>query len=206
MSIGGRNIGWDNTTPGANDDAGLGDDHFRSVKTSIQTALDAEHEFSTTGGANTGRHRPGSAYPYVDVESNVSAGDVAGRLYATSDRLFVLGDSASSATIFVGSKNAVEHAEDTGTFNHLWVEESGAKTLLSSQAVVGFSSEYSGIPHVQISAWTDSIPSAGSNLVYHLSLVTTGGFVAQVRLISTGAGQSNGTIMWRSIGTRLFGS
>ena len=97
MAIGGRTVGWDNTVPAPGDDAGLGDDEFRSFKTSIQTLVDAEHEFSTTGGANSGRHRPGSAVAYSDVESNVSAGDILGRLYLTSDtsRLFGLGRSSA---------------------------------------------------------------------------------------------------------------
>ena len=210
MAIGGRDIGtWDNTSPAAGDDSGLGDDHFRSVKTSIQTAIDAEHEFSTTGGANTGRHRPGSAVPYSDVQSNVSAGDIATRLYFASDtsRLFALGLSASSATIFIGSKNAVEHGTDTGELNHIWVEQSGHDTIdPGGTAAVNFidkgGSEYSGLPDVQFSIVTDSVPAAGHPGAW-MSVLTAGGFTALCRL-GGGTTVSRGTLVWRSVGSRLI--
>ncbi len=204
MAIGGRTVGWDNTTPAAGDDAGLGDDEFRSFKTSIQTLIDAEHVFSTTGGANSGRHRPGSAMPYNDVQSNVSAGDLLGRLYFTSDtsRLFALGTGASDSTIFLGSKNAVEHGPDTGEFNHLWMEDSGHATLdAGGSATVSFASAYSGIPVVNVSIWTAGIPGT-QNPSIHLSAVTTGGFQALGRLAG-GTTASRGTVLWRSIGSRL---
>ena len=212
MAIGGRDIGtWDNTTPAAGDDSGLGDDHFRSVKTSIQTAIDAEHEFSTVGGANTGRHRPGSAMAYFDVESNVSAGDVGGRLFLTSNttRLFALGTSSSSASLFIGSTKVIEHAVTTSTTNAIWIEDSGVDAVFGGPIAQQFAVDYDSVPVVTLSALSTS---AGGSVFANLSAVTVGGFTGSLRYIdesNAGAGGSgdidrptDGSVHWRSIGTR----
>lgn len=50
MPIGGSNIGWDAGQPADTENAGLGDDRIRSLKTSVQEALDNEHNFPSGGG------------------------------------------------------------------------------------------------------------------------------------------------------------
>ena len=201
-SIGGRTVGWDNTVPAAGDDAGLGDDEFRSFKTSIQTLVDAEHEFSTTGGTNTGRHRPGSAMAHFDVESNVSAGDVAGRLYVTSNttRLYTLGTSSSSASLFLGSTRVIEQAGTTGDTNSIWVEETGMDNTVGGPIGVAFSAVYNVRPIVTCSAVSTGVSGP---VFTSISSVSIGGFIGTSRYVIGGTtSPSASSIHWRSIGTK----
>jgi len=218
-SIGGRTVGWDNTAPANDDSAGLGDDEFRSFKTSIQTLVDAEHEFSTTGGANSGRHRPGSAMPYSDLQSRVSAGDLEGRLYYASDtsRLFALGAQTSDATNFIGGRNVVENSarqhsvdgttNDTGARNLIWAQESGLETIVNGGASITFDTAYGAIPHVVSSVWTEGgSPNPPTTLYTALS---TTGFNTSTRYIPTSGADTTslpslGTLMWQSLGTRAI--
>jgi len=205
--IGGINTGWDNTSPAAGDDAGLGDDHFRSVKTSLQAILDSEHDFTTTGGTKTGMHRHGSALPYVGVQSNVSSGDTTGRLYYTSDtsRLFALGDTTSTATVFLGSKNVIEQATDTDGFDRIWVEESGA--LFGGSGNVNFGAGFDGLPIVTCSEQSASVAAGAIAAVWVSDLTNQG--CKFIRRTYVGAGvttTSGSTTMWRSLGTRSVAS
>ena len=202
MALGGRNVGWDNTSPGSGDNAGLGDDEIRSLKTSMQSALDSEHDWAATGGANTGRHRPGAGRAYVDTQSRLSAGDVSGRLYIASDtsRAFFLGTTSSDITNYVGGRNVLEHAADPGGHKFLWAEEGGHAVVSSGVAAVSYSEKYSSPPTVVGSCLTTTSPGPVN---VQFSQATTGGFVAQVRYSATsGEFASWGTLMWRSLGTR----
>lgn len=49
-------MSWDKNLPNGGLDIGLGDNAIRANNTAIETALGAEHEFST-GGTNAGRHK-----------------------------------------------------------------------------------------------------------------------------------------------------
>src|SRR3990167_7872946 len=104
--IGGSNIGWDSTLPSDGESAGLGGDRIRSLKTSVQEALNNEHNFASGGGANTGYHLLGSARPYYGAQSLVSSSGSDARLMVTSDtsRLFHVG---SVATSFIGGPAAI---------------------------------------------------------------------------------------------------
>lgn len=205
MALGGRNVGWDNTSPGANDGAGLGDDEIRSLKTSMQSALDSEHQWSETGGSGTGLHRPGTGRAFHDLQSNLSAGGQSGRGFFASDtsRFFMVGTVASRVTNYIGGPSSIEQAAATGSRQHIWAEESGA--LGPSVSRTQFSSEYSGIPTVQVSAFSDNLNS-NTVLVINLSDVTVGGFQTQPRSITPAvvATASGHTTFWRSLGTRLL--
>ena len=63
-TIGGVNIGWDETVPPVTESAGLGYARIQSDKTSTRAGLEAEHIWSSAGGANTGAHVMGSARPF----------------------------------------------------------------------------------------------------------------------------------------------
>jgi hypothetical protein len=49
-------MAWDKNLPSGSADIGLGDNVIRANNAAIETALGAEHEFST-GGTNAGRHK-----------------------------------------------------------------------------------------------------------------------------------------------------
>jgi hypothetical protein len=205
--IGGINTGWDNTSPAAGDDSGLGDDHFRSIKTSLQEILDSEHDFTTTGGSKTGMHRHGSALPYVGVQSNVSSGDTTGRLYFTSDtsRLFALGDTTSTATVFLGSKNVIEQATDTDGFDRIWAEESGA--LFGGSGHVNFGVGYDGLPIVTCSEQSASVAAGAIPAVWVSDLTNQGCKFIRRTYVGGGVTTTSGsTTMWRSLGTRSVAS
>ncbi len=219
MAIGGLNTGWDNTTPAAGDDSGLGDDHFRSIKTSLQEILDSEHDFTTTGGTKTGMHRHGSALPYVGVQSNVSSADTLGRFYFASDesRLYVLGDASSRGTIYIGGVNSVEHkgsgtgfstGDDTGARNVIWVTQSGHTQLVSGGITVVFTNTggvaYNGIPVVTASIWTSGIDPTLGAVTGWFGAITKTGFVYAGRQTAQVGGAptaSKGTVVWQSIGS-----
>ncbi len=218
--IGGLNTGWDNTTPAAGDNSGLGDDHFRSIKTSLQEILDTEHDFTTTGGTLTGMHRHGSALPYVGPQSSVSSADTLGRLFLTSDtsRLFALGDASSRGTIYLGGVNSVENTarhhdvdgttNDTGARNLIWAQESGLENIINGGASITFDTAYGAIPHVVSSVWTEGGTPSGARPTTIFTALSKTGFTTLTTYVdsadahSVGARNSLGTLMWQSLGTR----
>lgn len=158
-------FGWDNNAPGPNDQAGLGDDQMRSIRSNVQGVLDAEHHFPSTGG-NGGAHRLGSARAYVGTLSQVSSADTDGRLMVASNAsaLFHVG---SSGTLKLGSSNAL--ILDTGgslvpgnlPVTHQWMlgVQSVINTALSAGSVAGtFDSAYSGKPFVWLPPIVDGSP------------------------------------------------
>ena len=151
MPIGGSNIGWDNSSPPNSESAGLGDSRIRSLKSSVQEALDNEHNFASGGGANTGYHRLGSARPYYGTQSLVSSSGSDARLMLTSDtsRLFHVG---SAGTSLIGGPTVLSIASYPGTVpqRHYWAMEFGTDTTASNGSVsVTFpNSGFSGVPWV----------------------------------------------------------
>jgi hypothetical protein len=199
MPIGGSNIGWDNTTPADTESAGQGDDRIRSMKTSVQQALDNEHEFPVGGGAATGSHRTGSARVYYGTQSQVSSSGMDGRLMMTSDtsQLYHVGSgyTALLGGPVSGLSNLLSINGATGGLpaGYKWVEQFGAVTTAGeSRSTFTFSSLYSGNPNVLLTGWS------ATNFPYLLS-VTTRTFIV---------GQSDPTgfisVHWRSIGTMLI--
>jgi hypothetical protein len=199
MPIGGSNIAWDNTTPADTESAGQGDDRIRSMKTSVQQALDNEHEFPTGGGAGTGSHRSGAARTYYGLQSEVSAVQN-GRLMTTSDssRLFGVG---SGGTVLLGGSNVISAGSfpDTVPQRHHWVEEFGEGQVKTSTVttVTIPNSGYSGRPYIFLN-YHGADANFASIIAYSKTTFSVG--------INSheGIGQSNVSFFWRSIGTRVL--
>src|SRR5439155_682045 len=98
-------ISWDETLPSDSENAGLGDDRIRSLKSSVRVGLDGEHVWPS-GGGDAGVHRLGSGRPFYGPQSLVSSSGTDGRLMVTSDtsRLFHVG---SAGTMFLGSQGVL---------------------------------------------------------------------------------------------------
>lgn len=198
----GINAGWDNATPAGSESVSLGDDRIRSLKTSVQQVLDAEHVFGASGGAGTGIHRPGSAMAAVGTQSLVSSADTEGRIFYASDtsRLFA---TPSNGTVFIGGPTVISAGSFPGGLPQraIWVEDFGlADSALGNGQTITFPhSGYSGVPFVTVSAWTDNV-NATPFYVTMRALSATAVTVAG-RKTADGTIVSNWTIMWRSVGT-----
>lgn len=200
---GANNIGFDPTVPADTENAGLGDDRIRSVKTSVQAVLDDEHNFPSAAGNAIGYHRFGSARPYYGTQSRVSSDGTDSRLMLTSDtsRLFGM---TSAGTVFLGGQNVLSifTAPSTLPQRHIWVEESGyIPATGSSVSTVVYSSAFSGIPNVQLQAEDSSV---------WISLVVVRSRTTDLTI--SGWQYSGGSVgptggfagWWRSLGTRAI--
>ncbi len=90
----GTTIGFDCTTPAVGDFASLGPSVIQSFKTSVVSALDAEHGFPASGGL-AGYHRAGSARAFVGLSSQISSADTAGRMMAAGQKLYYVGSDGT---------------------------------------------------------------------------------------------------------------
>lgn len=208
MPLGGVNAGFDESVPADSENAGLGAQRIRSLETTLQQVLDSEHNFPASGGPNTGYHRLGSARVFVGTQSTVSSAGTDGRLQVTSDtsRLFHVG---SGGTMLLGGATSVLVAGGGAALDQpqrtYWAEEWGQVGNAGSSQAVSFTSAYSGIPTV-----TFSLQSAGNGssigLLGWLSTVGTAGFTLEARQYVAGVlgVASHHTILWRSLGSRLF--
>src|SRR3990167_5580804 len=169
-TIGGVSIGWDEASPSDTESAGLGDDRIRSTKTSLRQALDAEHNWPSGGGANTGYHVYGSARPYVGLQSAVSSSGSDGRLMYASDssRLFGVG---SEGTVLLGDSQLLSVGTTTGISRPqraYWACEFGADTTNASGFLVVTypNSGFSGIPFTYVQRNTAAgATSRGADIV-----------------------------------------
>src|SRR3990167_8850846 len=205
-TIGGVNIGYDVNTPSDVESAGLGDDRIRSLKTSLQQALDAEHNFPAGGGANTGYHALGSARPYVGAQSLVSSSGSDGRLMMTSDTSRLFG-GGSGGTVLLGGWGSLSVDTTTGVSwpqRSYWACEFGNHSIANTgPGTVTFpNSGFSGIPFVQISVVTTA---AGASAVFVVvQSLTATGFNWQHYSDTGGSPASGAAINWLSIGTRTL--
>lgn len=197
-------ISWDETLPSDSENAGLGDDRIRSLKTSIRVGLDAEHVWPAFGG-DAGIHRLGSGRPFYGAQSLVSSTGTDGRLMIASDtsRVFHVG---SAGTMFLGGANVPSMGSaPTGGQRFYWALECGVTDLAAGQTLVTFpNSGFSGIPFVYLSVATES--GAVSPPVGKIRNLTAASFTALVSIAATGATVVNSatTLHWFSIGTRTF--
>lgn len=203
----GQTIGWDEAVPSDSENAGLGDDRIRSIKTSARIALDDEHLWPSSGGSNVGAHRLGTARVFIGNQSLVSSSGTDGRLMFTSDtsRLFGVG---SGGTVFLGGPTVLS----LGTFGqaggptqrHHWVAEVGGLdstlTTASGYTTVTFpNSGFSGIPAIMLNA----VGPEGVFCEVSAHTITKTGFVIRTISVSS-ALVSNVTVNWISIGTRAL--
>lgn len=88
-------IAWNESSPANTDLVGQGDDEIRSLKSNLRGGLAAEHDWPTSGPANAGGHKLGSARVFVGTNSQVSSADTSGRL---------MWDSSNSNLNYVGAE------------------------------------------------------------------------------------------------------
>ncbi len=190
-------IGWDESLPSDSENAGLGDDRIRSLKTSLRIGLDGEHVWPS-GGGDVGIHRLGSARPFYDVQSLVSSTGTDGRLMVTSDtsRMFHIG---SAGTMFLGGASVPSvGSAPVGGQRFYWAMEFGKEELSIGAKTVFVTipnSGYSGLPFVQITG-VDS----GESRAFGVAQVSQSNFQVQTGLASGNLSH----FFWLSLGTRTF--
>ena len=204
-TIGGVSIGWDEASPSDTESAGLGDDRIRSTKTSLRQALDAEHNWPSGGGANTGYHVYGSARPYVGLQSAVSSSGSDGRLMYASDssRLFGVG---SEGTVLLGDSQLLSVGTTTGISRPqraYWACEFGeGRTIGAAGLSTTFpNSGFSGRPFVLVAPGVQTDVTQVE--IPFITSITATAFTVR-SATTTGATPSDASFNWLSIGTRTL--
>lgn len=164
---------WDKDVPSANSFVKDGDDLIRSDKSILENTLEQEHYF-TSSTNSTGEHKHGSARPYYEAASAISAAADDARLMVasdTSDLHYVGSDGPVSlteaydvrspafrVTAVAGSELLNETwqcstagSDDTSV---VWVNNHVIAPQNSAGNALGII--YDGLPIVQISAFTDT--------------------------------------------------
>lgn len=216
MPLGGSTISWDAATPAGTESIGLGDDRIRSMKTSVQEALDNEHNFPSAGGANTGYHKLGSARAHYGTQSRVSSGDTDGRLMVASDTSRLFGAGSTGTLLFggplmlsLGSAVAVTFPQRA----HMVVEAGVVQASADTMVVVTFpNSGFSTTPMLFVSPSTRSsyassvIPAAVFPFVGTLSTTTFGvAFLNENNSVLTTADDDGSlAFSWLAIGSRTL--
>lgn len=192
-------IGWDEGSPQGSDSLGQGDEVIKSLRTSIRVGLDGEHIWPS-GGGDAGVHRLGSARPYIGAQSLVSSTGSDGRLMLTSDtsRLFGVG---SGGTSFIGGPTVISAGSYPGGAppqRFYWAMEFGIGQTKSGLTNITYPSTYSGAPFV--------LAIADENIRAEIMTIDgRTGTSFNIRSSHTdGAGNSNATFCWLSIGTRVL--
>ena len=213
----GATIAWNENQPGANDNAGQGDDIIRSTVSNLRGGLDAEHHWPNTSGLH-GAHREGSARIFVNTVSALSSADTSGRLMWTSDTdgLFYIGsDVGSGAVARIGGIGTPRNLPTPGNnFTHCWAQDFGTVTMGSSNSKrVTFTSEFSGVPYVQVSIVPPFAGLAIGNIVpIQVFPVVTSSYMSLYLYDSSGltsltAPNSTGAVIhYLSIGSQLVRS
>lgn len=205
-------ITWDNTTPAGTESIGLGDDRIRSLKSAVQTAMDDEHIFPSSGGT-AGLHRLGAARAYVGTQSRVSASTTSanagdGRLMVASDtsNLFGVG---SGGTQFFGGPKVLSFGSHLGvTFpqrKFIAVEAGVADPDANGRYVVTFpNSGFSELPVVYLQSM-QTYASGPQGLIPTLYERSTSDFSAVIYRDSGGtAATTNVQLAWIAIGSRAL--
>lgn len=207
-TIGGNSISWNEVTPTNKSDVSEGNEYIMSIKTSIRSAMDAEHNWPTISGSGFGYHVRGSARPYYGLQSAVSSTQSDGRLMLTSDtsRLFSVG---TGGTNFLGGPTVPLMGSDPSVpQRHAWVEEFGTVTMNGSGvALVTIpNSGFSGFPYTFLTVMGGTASSADretASVVTYLNSSQT-----QIAIVlfdlTGGVYQNDATVLWRSIGTRAL--
>lgn len=205
----GVNIGWDSSTPPGAESASIGASRIRSMKTSVQQCLDAEHIFAASGGAGTGAHRPGSAVAFYGAQSNVSSSDTDGRLMFTSNTSRLFG-TPSNGTVLIGGATVPLMGSFPGTApqRHYWAIETGEIPNASQSTTLNYpNSGFSGAPFVVASAFSELLPDGPQTMIV---VSITGNsktqciFKSKMLTGGTITAASGHTIFWQSCGTRVL--
>ena len=203
MPLGGSTISWDASTPAGTESIGLGDDRIRSMKTSVQEALDNEHNFPAAGGASTGYHKLGSARAHVGTQSRVSSGDTDGRLMIASDTSNFFAPM-SAGTVLVGGMNTILVGPDSSLVSapqrFYWAIESGAATTngATAETIVTFAnSGFSTAPIIVV---------GGTNVAFINHTSRTTSVIFQSFQTTGGSAVSSGGVgvRWLALGHRIL--
>jgi hypothetical protein len=193
----GASVNWDATVPADGDSLGQGDDVIRSLKTSLQVGLGAEHNWPATSAADTGYHLRGSGRAFFAAQSLVSGVQPAaqgnGRIMIASDTSRFFGCGSDGTVLLGGGPTSLSLGTFPGTVpqRHYWVEEIGAEACALTQAITFPNSGFSGKPYVFISAESEEAVALPLTIV-SLSAI---GFTAV---------GSRCTVHYRSLGTRVL--
>jgi hypothetical protein len=214
-------IGWNENSPADSDNAGLGDDEIRSLKTNLRGGLDGEHNFPSTGGANVGYHRYGSARPYFGPISQCSSDGTDARLFTTSNTSEVYSLSSLGAWP-VGGQYALLSGLSAGVYtptttskNKLSVQfgQDNVNTSTGTAIVTFAGSGYSGKPVIFVSPTETGLVFSNAVVAsVFAKSATTFGVIMSWNTAGTGGGPASfgtGTIgwafNWMSIGTVASG-
>ena len=212
MALGGFNAGtWDATIPAGGESVGLGDDRLRSVKTTLQQALDSEHVWPSGGGI-VGQHRAGSARAFYGLQSQLSSSSASvvadGSMMVTSDTTRLFSTGAFGVAMLGAGPKALSLDTTAGmTFapqNVRWAMEVGVVASPSSVHTVTFpSSGFSGIPFLQVSIYTQVQGANDPGRCFKLHSLNQAQFVGSIVIAENGDAAVAG-IMWMSTGTRAL--
>lgn len=213
MPLGGDTIGWNEASPANSDLVGQGDDQMRSIRSNVRGALDSEHNFPSTGGANSGYHRYGSARPFVEPASRVSSSGTAGRLIFNSTDSSFWNSGAADASL-IGHPGVLINPS-LGNAPSCYSTPAKFYTLTqygvfvidglgSASSNVTFASAYSGKPLVHLTMAGDF---TAAQLMPLLGAVNASGFSARIVSIPAGTitATSKVSVNWMSIGTASAG-
>lgn len=209
-ALSGVTIGWDENDPANTSDVSGGNEAMHSIKTSLRTALDAEHNWPSASGSGFGYHVYGSARPFYGLQSAVSSSGSDGRLMLASDTSRLFGSGSGGTTFFGGPTVPLmgSHPGDVPQ-RHMWAEEVGtvaASDITNAAAgyVVTFpNSGFSGLPYTFL---TLTGPESSGELKT-ISIVTALGTFSGTQMVIQVYNPNGGIfdqakVMWRSIGTR----
>lgn len=199
-------IGWSESAPANGDNAGLGAQEIRSLKTALSTGLAEEHIWPTSSGV-AGPHKRGSARLYVGAKSVMSSDGTDGRMgYDTSNNLLHYLSSSGSG-IVVGGYGAVVGVSGDGLVSppagHYFQQVFGTGRTNSSGTTALFwtdygASNFSGRPTVLCTPVVTS-----SNSYAAMSVITSTTTMALVYSVGVATGTLIGTVDfgWQSIGS-----
>ena len=206
---GASNVGWNENEPADTENAGLGDDRMRSIKTSSRAGLDDEHNWPAAGGSNVGYHRLGTARPFYGTQSRVSSSGTDGRLMLTSDtsRLFGVG---SGGTVLLGGPTVLSMGTFPSTLpqRHHWametgVSNTGAGTTDGVQVTIP-NSGFSGVPFVVVSSTSTAGGSQPLGEAFSVWSMTATTFYTGAVIVASGAFRANAGFNYISIGSRAL--
>lgn len=176
MPLGGITSGLNVGTPSGTSQAGLAPSDFQSIKTTFQQVLDSEHLMPSSGGANSGAHRQGSARAFYQANSKLSSSDTDGRFFidSTNSRLHHAG---SADTMLLGGQYVVLSAGVLGVLSK--VTQCNAEEITFGRMPAGSASTTVTLANTWISAFPMVFPvtrTSGNQAIGGLPVVA--GFVS----------------------------
>jgi len=196
-------IAWNESEPSDSSAANLGATEFRSLKSTLATALGVSLYWPGSGGASAasaGILKPGAVRALYGTQSQVSA-SADGALMVTSDttRLYAVN---SASTPYLGSGSLVEDATSPA-LNSRWVMAQGS-AINTEHTLYGV--VYGATPTVILSlkSFNASLGTVGT---VQLTSYDSSGFTADVYRMNNSNltyGDNTWRVQWISLGTVGF--